>query len=187
MAGDPADGDATDEDAADGDAEAPGSDSATAVADGDSATGTPDGTDDQSRPGTDGDAAGDELQRALEQLDGEILDERIAAKDRAGDPRQSRGQDPAAARAGRNDATGTGTTDAGGGGQQGQAMPPGRRTVAASVPPAPRPALPLPADTPDARDEDVVARQLREAAMAETDPKMRERLWQEYERYKDSL
>ena len=47
--------------------------------------------------------------------------------------------------------------------------------------------LPLPADTPDARDDDVVARQLREAAMAETDPELREKLWQEYERYKAGL
>ena len=38
-------------------------------------------------------------------------------------------------------------------------------------------------DTPDAQDDDVIARQLREAAMAETDPKLREDLWEEYRRY----
>lgn len=35
-------------------------------------------------------------------------------------------------------------------------------------------------------DDDVVARQLREAAEAETDPETRRRLWEEYEKYKDS-
>jgi hypothetical protein len=30
----------------------------------------------------------------------------------------------------------------------------------------------------------VVARQIREAAMAEEDPKIREKLWDEYRRYK---
>jgi hypothetical protein len=38
-----------------------------------------------------------------------------------------------------------------------------------------------------ASDDDIVARQLREAAMAETDPTLKEQLWKEYERYKGSL
>jgi hypothetical protein len=42
----------------------------------------------------------------------------------------------------------------------------------------------IPADIPDGSDDDVVARQLREAAMAETDPELREKLWQEYRLYK---
>lgn len=41
-----------------------------------------------------------------------------------------------------------------------------------------------PADVPDGRDDDVVARQLREAAESEKDPALRERLWDEYRRYK---
>jgi hypothetical protein len=36
----------------------------------------------------------------------------------------------------------------------------------------------------EGRADDVVARQIREAAMAEEDPKVRERLWEEYRRYK---
>jgi hypothetical protein len=44
---------------------------------------------------------------------------------------------------------------------------------------------PVPADIPDGRDDDVVARQLREAAMKETDPELRKRLWDEYRRYKN--
>ena len=38
-------------------------------------------------------------------------------------------------------------------------------------------------DIPDARDDDVIARQLREAALAEKDPKVREGLWEELRRY----
>jgi hypothetical protein len=42
----------------------------------------------------------------------------------------------------------------------------------------------VPADIPDGSDDDIVARQLREAAMNETDPELREKLWQEYRDYK---
>ncbi len=41
-----------------------------------------------------------------------------------------------------------------------------------------------PQDIPDGNDDDVVARQLREAAMREADPLVRERLWNEYRKYK---
>ncbi len=33
-------------------------------------------------------------------------------------------------------------------------------------------------------DDDIVARQLREAAENETDPELKEKLWQEYRKYK---
>ena len=33
-------------------------------------------------------------------------------------------------------------------------------------------------------DDDIVAKQLREAALAEEDPELRERLWDEYRKYK---
>ena len=36
-------------------------------------------------------------------------------------------------------------------------------------------------------DDDIVARQLREAAMKEKDPQLRERLWQEYRDYKKGV
>ncbi len=45
-------------------------------------------------------------------------------------------------------------------------------------------AYPPPADIPDGNDDDVVARQLREAAMREADPELREKLWDEYRKYK---
>ncbi|MDT8429328.1 MAG: hypothetical protein RQ757_11230 [Pseudomonadales bacterium] len=43
--------------------------------------------------------------------------------------------------------------------------------------------FPPPEDIPSGRDDDVVARQLREAAMREPDPELRERLWDEYRKY----
>jgi hypothetical protein len=41
-----------------------------------------------------------------------------------------------------------------------------------------------PEDIPDGSDDDVVARQIREAAEKETDPELKKKLWQEYKRYK---
>jgi hypothetical protein len=43
---------------------------------------------------------------------------------------------------------------------------------------------PPPKDIPSGNDDDVVARQLREAAMREPDPAVREKLWSEYRKYK---
>jgi hypothetical protein len=43
--------------------------------------------------------------------------------------------------------------------------------------------FPPPEDIPTGRDDDVVARQLREAAMVEPDPELREALWEEYRNY----
>ena len=40
-----------------------------------------------------------------------------------------------------------------------------------------------PPDIPDLVSEDIVAKQLREAALAEDDPVLRERLWEEYRKY----
>lgn len=39
-------------------------------------------------------------------------------------------------------------------------------------------------DEDDSRDDDVIARQLKEAAENETDPVLKEQLWKEYEKYK---
>lgn len=41
-----------------------------------------------------------------------------------------------------------------------------------------------PPDIPSGTDDDVVARQLREAALKEPDPELREKLWDEYRKYK---
>ncbi len=44
-------------------------------------------------------------------------------------------------------------------------------------------AYPAPPDIPNGNDDDVVARQLREAASHEPDPELREKLWTEYRKY----
>ena len=41
-----------------------------------------------------------------------------------------------------------------------------------------------PPDIPDGSDDDVIARQLREAAEKEMDPELKKKLWEEYRRYK---
>jgi hypothetical protein len=45
----------------------------------------------------------------------------------------------------------------------------------------------VPPDVGDGSDDDIVARQLREAAMKEDDPELREKLWDEYRAYKKGL
>jgi len=45
----------------------------------------------------------------------------------------------------------------------------------------------VPSDVGDGSDDDIIARQLREAAMNEEDPDLRERLWEEYRTYKASV
>lgn len=42
-----------------------------------------------------------------------------------------------------------------------------------------------PDDIPSGDDDDVVARQIREAALYEDDPELREKLWEEYRKYKE--
>lgn len=44
-----------------------------------------------------------------------------------------------------------------------------------------------PEDVGDGRDDDIVARQLREAAINESDPELREKLWEEYRDYRASI
>jgi hypothetical protein len=46
-----------------------------------------------------------------------------------------------------------------------------------------QPTYPIPDDIPNGNNDDVVARQLREAAMSEPDPELREKLWDEYRKY----
>lgn len=66
------------------------------------------------------------------------------------------------------------------GGSVGGGMGGAGRTTAPQNPAIHKP----PADIPEGNDDDVVARQLREAAMREPDPDVRERLWNEYRKYK---
>jgi len=46
--------------------------------------------------------------------------------------------------------------------------------------------IPIPEDIGDGRNDDVVLRQIREAAITESDPVLREKLWDEYRRIKSS-
>ena len=46
---------------------------------------------------------------------------------------------------------------------------------------------PIPEDIPSPQGDDIVAKQLREAAAAEQDPALRAKLWEEYKRYKQGL
>ncbi len=158
------------------------------AAEGDSTGGAgenPDGADDGIAGGAAGDGqtaqdpskTDDALAQALEDFDEGLLKERLEAARQAeaagavdGAPQVA--QDGSAHEGG--DQTGT----AGGGKSNVGRRPP---ATAPGPPPPPTP------DTPDARDEDVVARQIREAAEKETDPELKELLWQEYERYKAGL
>ena len=72
--------------------------------------------------------------------------------------------------------SGFGTETDGGDGSYGAGAGPGaqRRGGRQGVPP----------DIPDGSDDDVVARQLREAAEKETDPELKKKLWEEYRKYK---
>jgi len=62
--------------------------------------------------------------------------------------------------------------------QQGGEMSAGQQPADASV-------IPIPEDIGDGQGDGIVLRQLRDAAMKETDPDLRERLWDEYRRIKN--
>lgn len=91
---------------------------------------------------------------------------------------EGRGEDTPAGTAGGAVAEGPGD------GEQAEAGPPGAGAggkVAAQGSHEPPPG------TPDGSDDDVVARQLREAAEKEPDPVLRKKLWEEYRRYKEGI
>jgi hypothetical protein len=85
---------------------------------------------------------------------------------------QGGGQTGDASTGGSRDAGGLENAEASAGGVQGEASQGDPR---------------VPKDVGDGRDDDVVARQLREAAMKEEDPELREKLWDEYREYKKSV
>ena len=163
-------------------------------------SGTDEGDNDQAGPGTrarggmasdsgsDGPMTAAEqvaiLDRQLEEstrdFDGIIYDEeqrqREAARDRtvqtvqtAGAPDAAEGEEPSFG--GGMASGGSGSVGGGIGGRSG-------------APPVDSAKYPPPSDIPNGNDDDVVARQLREAAMREPDPAVREKLWTEYRKYK---
>lgn len=126
-----------------------------------------------------------ELERGMGEFDAMILEEQ-AAQRRA--DREAAANEPVQT-ASAEGVPGAGTSDngygreiGGGGGYStggGMGGPRGGGTMpkdAAKYPP--------PEDIPSGNDDDVVARQLREAAMREADPAVREKLWAEYRKYK---
>ena len=124
-----------------------------------------------------------QLEQSTSDFDAMILEEqeRQRAMDRARSERTAR-ETPEPAGPGtrgpnpyRDDVAEGGAS--GGGGGIGGASGPSTAATNPAVHKAPK-------DIPDGNDDDVVARQLREAAMREPDPEVRERLWNEYRKYK---
>jgi|TARA_B110000285_G_C15137015_1_gene627724 hypothetical protein len=120
----------------------------------------------------------EQLRRGYETFDGFILSERERAQ----------AESNAAGSAANGGAAGGGGSSS----SQPQTMPesgaPASAVLASSLPPgapssAPSETFPAPEDIPNGRDDDVVARQLREAATSEPDAQLREALWQEYRNY----
>ena len=124
-------------------------------------------------------AAEEELQGALEDFDGEILAERGALKKSADNTPTPTGASGPGIPQG-NAQSGAESSDANkeSRSQQSRARIPNR------PPPPRRGSESLPTDIPDAKDDDIIARQLREAALQESDPELKEKLWAEYQRYK---
>ena len=132
-------------------------------------------------PGGDG-----ELDEALEDFDGEILAERAVIQARSNETAGT-SQQPAGL---------PGTGDSGG---DASGLPEGSPTYQPRQMPTSQSngsdgppmggvsggaSAQIPENLPDARDDDIIARQLREAAMNESDPELQEKLWEEYRRYK---
>jgi hypothetical protein len=132
------------------------------------------------------------LDNALERFDGNILTERdtIANQENINSGGLADGEmDGEAGEMEDADGTGTGASGTTGGdpGDSGDGAAPAspgsrrqgdnRHTASAET---------IPDDIPDGSNDDVVARQIREAAMAETDPELREKLWEEYRKYKQN-
>lgn len=132
------------------------------------------------------------LEEGYSVFDGMILGERERAQQQA----DAAGSDVMSPGGGGGDAGGGGSGggDDGGFGDiassvivasgGGAAGAPGAPIGGASGPPGEAtPSFPVPEDIPSGNDDDVVARQLREAAMSEPDPELREKLWDEYRKY----
>lgn len=123
-----------------------------------------------------------ELDVALGEFDGVVLAGRQAAigqeNSRAGQTRDSNAQ--TGADSGGFDVPPAPSGVGSGGGSSPSTAPNG--PVATSEPV--EPVAPPPEDVGDGSDDDVVARQIREAALGEKDPELREKLWDEYRKYK---
>ena len=126
----------------------------------------------------DGDAQCDNpMETVLGDLDGDIMDRRNEAKDRGnsdGSNQEIPGAEDGGIEPGRD------------GNVPGSQLPDADQEAAAGPTPAPSAGPMSNPDKakPDAKDDDIIARQLREAAEAEEDPELKQKLWEEYNRYK---
>ncbi|HHH44282.1 MAG TPA: hypothetical protein ENK49_09105 [Gammaproteobacteria bacterium] len=127
-----------------------------------------------------------ELKAGLGEFDQRLLREQERVK--AARPRTAGG----AGQAGRSGEGGSGDARAEGGGtgapaekdERGELARPPTTSGSAGGPGQQSTAGEPPQDVGDGSDDDVVARQLREAAERETDPEMKKKLWEEYRKYK---
>jgi len=121
-----------------------------------------------------GDSGGTEaeLEGALQDFDGEILAERDVLKSTEGASSSVPIPNPSSGPSGDNKDESA----------QQRGGPLAQRRIP-NVPAPPSRTGEIPDDIPDAKDEDIIARQLREAAMQEEDPDLKDKLWDEYRRY----
>ncbi|MEE8339622.1 MAG: hypothetical protein V3R56_05720 [Xanthomonadales bacterium] len=124
-----------------------------------------------------------QLERGTGEFDAMILAEQAAQRRAAREQAPSSAAIPASTNTGSASGYEGGIADAGvystGGGLGGDSRPGGGAGL-----PRNTAKYPPPAGIPSGSDDDVVARQLREAAMREPDPAIREKLWHEYRKYK---
>lgn len=122
-----------------------------------------------------------ELQQVLSDLDGNIIEQRSILRGR-NDPAENAGN-PDSGEIGPA-GTGADATSAGPERSSQTSTPQNQPQISNRPAPPGQRGSKVPENIPDARDDDIIARQLREAAMQEEDEELREKLWEEYRRYK---
>ncbi len=126
-----------------------------------------------------------QLSTSLESFDGVLLEEARALESKpgrsadAGEEGQGRAGSVAGGASGSGAESGAEGTAGGGGDPSSEQAASGRDGPGGSGG-----AAQAPQDVGDGSDDDIIARNLREAAMEESDPELREKLWEEYRDYK---
>ena len=138
-----------------------------------------------------------QFEASLGSFDGVLLSEqeRLAEQRQKAAESEARGTVPGggtagayenAGGAGEGSSGGTGAPPPGEGGSAG-ATDVGEGSAGGAVGTASGGGAGVPRDVGSGADDDIVARQLREAAMKEKDPELREKLWDEYRNYKQGI
>ena len=167
-------------DGTDGNSDGTGGDGQSAGGEGESAGGEGEQEQAGAMDGEDGTpgSGDDELDGALRDFDGEILAERDIIKSNSASGNGSGGIElPIGDEA-------DGASGNAGPEQTGGQIPAPRRAMPPTPAPPRRVSGSVPGDISGARDDDIIARQLREAAMQEEDLDLKEKLWEEYRKYK---